>query len=330
MEKIEARYYEKLEGGFVRCRLCPVNCRIAPGKQGICMIRGNEDGTLYAGEYGKTIALNIDPIEKKPLYHFKPGHDILSIGPNGCNFGCIFCQNWTISQEKTSTRYIAPQDLVKLAKSNGSIGVAYTYTEPLIWFEYIIDTARLLREAGLSVVLVSNGYINEEPARELFPLVDAANIDLKSIRPDFYRRICRGKLADVQRTIKLALDLGVHLELTNLLIPGMNDTNEEIEDLIDWVAHLDPKIPLHISRYFPHYKLENPPTPEERLIYTYEAARKMLKYVYIGNIMGLGSSDTLCQNCGATLVKRNGYKIKIVDLIGSNCAICGTKSDIVV
>lgn len=330
MEKIEAKYYEKLESGYVRCRLCPINCRIAPGKQGICMVRSNEDGTLYASEYGKTIAVNIDPIEKKPLYHFKPGHDILSIGPNGCNFGCTFCQNWTISQEKAATRYIAPQELVKLAKSNDSIGVAYTYTEPLIWYEYIYDTAKLLKEAGMSVVLVSNGYINEEPARELFPLVDAANIDLKSIRPDFYRRICKGKLADVQRTIKLALELGVHLELTNLLIPKMNDTDEEINELVDWVADLSPKIPFHISRYFPHYKLDNPPTPEERLIYAYETARKRLKYVYVGNIMGLGSSDTLCQNCGATLVKRNGYSIRIVDLIGGNCAVCGTKSDIVV
>jgi pyruvate formate lyase activating enzyme len=330
MEKIEARFYEKLEGGYVRCRLCPVNCRIAPGKPGICMIRTNEDGTLYASEYGNTIAVNIDPIEKKPLYHFKPGKDILSIGPNGCNLGCTFCQNWTISQEKSGTRYVSPNDLVKLAKSNGSIGVAYTYTEPLIWFEYICDSARLLREAGLAVVLVSNGYINEDPARELFPLVDAANIDLKSIRPDFYRKVCKGKLVDVQRTIRLAFELGVHLELTNLLIPGMNDKDEEIRGLVEWVAELNPKIPLHISRYFPHYKLDNPPTPEERLEFAYETAKKKLRYVYVGNIIGLGSSDTLCQECQATLVKRNGYSIRIVDLNGNNCAICGTKSDIVV
>ncbi len=330
MQKIEAKYYEKLADSHVKCHLCPVNCHIAPGKQGICMIRTNESGTLYASEYGNTIAVNIDPIEKKPLYHFKPGTDILSIGPNGCNFSCVFCQNWSISQEKASTRYIAPEDLVQLAGSNGSIGVAYTYTEPLVWFEYVLDSARLLKQAGMSIVLVSNGYINGEPARELFPYIDAANIDLKSIRPDFYRKICKGKLADVQRTIKLLLEHKVHVELTNLLIPEMNDTDEEIIELIDWVASLDTRIPLHFSRYFPHYKLESPPTPEERLVYAYQAARAKLKYVYVGNIIGLGDSDTNCQNCGSILVKRNGYSVRLVDLDGNKCAICGTISDIVI
>ncbi len=202
MEKVEARYYDKLENGHVKCRLCPVHCHIAPGKSGICMIRSNEGGTLFASEYGKTIAMNVDPIEKKPLYHFKPGSDILSVGPNGCNFACFFCQNWNISQVKSSTRYIAPEGLVQLASTSNTIGVAYTYTEPLVWFEYILDSARLLKKAGAATVIVSNGYIEEEPARELFPFIDAANFDLKSISPDFYRKICKGKLPDVQRTIR--------------------------------------------------------------------------------------------------------------------------------
>jgi pyruvate formate lyase activating enzyme len=294
------------------------------------MIRGNEDGILYASEYGNTIAVNIDPIEKKPLYHFKPGTLILSIGPNGCNFGCSFCQNWTISQEKSPTRYISPENLVQLAKSKNSIGVAYTYTEPLIWFEYIYDSARLLRKSGLSVVLVSNGYINEEPARELFPLIDAANIDLKSIRPEFYSRVCKGKLPDVQRTIRLALEMGIHLELTNLLIPKLNDSDEQINELVNWIADLSPKIPLHISRYFPNYRLDNPPTTEERLAFAYETAVKKLRYVYVGNIIGLGGSDTRCHNCGAVLVKRSGYHINIIDMTNGACAACGTKSDIVI
>jgi pyruvate formate lyase activating enzyme len=328
MQNKEARYYEKRPDGYVLCHLCPVNCHIAPGNQGICMIRTNENGTLYASEYANTIATNVDPIEKKPLYHFKPGSKILSIGPNGCNFACVFCQNWSISQEKASTRYISPEELVKLARSSGSMGVAYTYTEPLIWFEYLIDSAKLLKAAGLAIVLVSNGYINEEPARELLPLVDAANIDLKSIRPEFYRKVCKGKLPDVQRTIKLAVELGVHVELTNLLIPKMNDIDEEITELVEWVASVNPKIPLHISRYFPNYKLDNPVTPEERLIYAYNAAKRKLKYVYVGNIMGLGSSDTLCQNCGTILVERNGYSIRLVDLAGNKCAKCGSISDI--
>lgn len=329
MEKIEARYYEKLDDGHVRCHLCPVNCHIAPGKRGVCMIRANEGGTLIASEYGNTIAANIDPIEKKPFYHFKPGSEILSIGPNGCNFACAFCQNWSISQEKASTRYISPADLVKLARESGSIGVAYTYTEPLIWFEYIYDSAKLLKEANLSVVLVSNGYINEEPARELFPLIDAANIDLKSIRPDFYRQVCKGKLPDVQRTIKIAFEMGVHLELTNLLVPKMNDSDEEINEMVDWVADISPKIPFHISRYFPNYKVDNPPTPEERLVYAYNAARKKLKYVYVGNVQGLGSSDTLCQNCGAIMVKRDGYNVTVVNLSDNKCIKCGFLSDMV-
>jgi pyruvate formate lyase activating enzyme len=329
MGKIEARYYEKLDGGNVRCHLCPVNCHIAPGKQGICMIRTNENGILYASEYGQTIATNIDPIEKKPLYHFKPGSEILSIGPNGCNFACAFCQNWSISQEKASTHYISPEDLVKLARSNNSVGVAYTYTEPMIWFEYINDSAKLLKAANLAVVLVTNGYINEEPARELFPLVDAANIDLKSIRPDFYRKVCKGNLADVQRTIKIAFEVGVHVELTNLLIPEMNDSDEEIDELVDWVASVSPKIPLHISRYFPNYKVDRAPTPEARLTYAYGSAKKKLQYVFVGNILGLGSSDTFCEKCGATLVTRNGYNVEIIDLIGNKCAKCGNLSDIV-
>ena len=294
------------------------------------MVRTNEAGVLIASEYGKTIALNVDPIEKKPLYHYKPGSEILSIGPNGCNFACVFCQNWSISQVQAQTTYIAPSDLVALARNRNSIGVAYTYTEPLVWYEYVYDTAPLLRDAGLSVVLVSNGYINEAPAKELFKFVDAANFDLKSIRPDFYRKICKGKLADVERTIQIAREMGVHVELTNLLIPGMNDTDTEIEELVDWVNDLGSDTVLHFSRYFPHYKLDNPPTPEERLLFAYNTAKTKLKYVYVGNIIGVANSDTLCAKCGATLIRRNGYQIKIAGLDGNKCAKCGVVTNIVV
>ena len=330
MDKIEARYYDKLENANVRCHLCPVNCHIAPSKQGICGIRTNENGTLYAAEYGRTIALNIDPIEKKPLYHFKPGSAILSVGPNGCNFSCVYCQNWTISQAKAGVRYISPENLVRLAITNKSIGVAFTYTEPLIWYEYIFDSARLLRDSGLKSVLVSNAYINKAPARELFPLVDAANFDLKSIRPDFYRTTCKGKLDDVKRTIEISLEFGVHLELTNLLITGLNDSDDDILDLISYVESLDKKIPLHFSRYFPHYKLDSPPTPEERLEFAYKAGKEKLSYVFVGNISGIGSSDSSCSQCGNTLVKREGYLVDIIGMEGGKCSKCGTLSDIVV
>jgi pyruvate formate lyase activating enzyme len=328
MHKVEAKYYDKLENDFVRCHLCPVNCKIAPFRQGICLIRSNEGGTLIASEYGNTVAINYDPIEKKPLYHFKPGSQILSVGPNGCNFHCVFCQNWSISQVKTSTRFLSPRDLLHLAGADESIGVAFTYTEPLIWFEYLSDAAGLLRESGFAVVIVSNGYINEAPARELFRQIDAANFDLKSIRPDFYRKICRGKLTDVQRTIQIALEMGVHVELTNLLIPGFNDTNEEIGELVEWVARMNPKIPLHFSRYFPHYKLEAPSTPEERLIFAYRVARERLDYVYVGNISGIGDNGTHCRKCKATLVVRSGYTADIVGMNGERCAHCGEISDI--
>ena len=330
MLKVEARYFEKLSDNRVKCHLCPVECNIAPGKQGICMIRSNENGTLIASEYGNTIAMNMDPIEKKPLYHFKPGTEILSIGPNGCNFGCVFCQNWSISQIESSTKYISPQNLVHLARGNNSVGVAYTYTEPLVWFEYLIDSAKLLKDAGLAVVIVSNGYINERPAHELLAFVDAANFDLKSIRPDFYRKLCKGKLLDVQRTIRIAIGMGVHVELTNLLIPGLNDSDNDVAELVDWVAELNPKIPLHFSRYFPHYKLDLPPTPESRMHFAYETARSKLKYVFAGNISGVGDSNTVCQSCGEVLVRRNGYYVSIENLDGRNCKKCGVLSDIVI
>ncbi|MEE9553284.1 MAG: AmmeMemoRadiSam system radical SAM enzyme [candidate division Zixibacteria bacterium] len=330
MEMVEARYYEKKDNDRVRCRLCPRFCVIEPSQSGTCMLRSNVDGKLYASEYGKTVALNIDPIEKKPLYHFKPGKDILSVGPNGCNFSCEFCQNWSISQDVSYTRYASPSELVKLAGSNNSIGVAFTYTEPLVWFEYVYDSARLLKEAGLATVIVSNGFICEEPARELFEHIDAANFDLKSIRDDFYRRLCDGRLSEVQDTIRLAVEMGVHVELTNLLLPGENDSDDDIRDLVDWIAELDSGIVLHISRYFPSHRFSAPPTPPNKLKLAHETARKKLKYVYTGNISGIGDPDTRCAKCGEILVARSGYSVTVSGLDGVNCAGCGTKSDFVV
>jgi pyruvate formate lyase activating enzyme len=329
MDSVEARYYEKKEDGRVRCLLCPQFCVIEQSANGTCRLRSNIDGTLYASEYGRTVAMNIDPMEKKPLYHFKPGSDILSVGPNGCNLSCEFCQNWSISQDKSVTRYISPPELVELARTNQSIGVAFTYTEPLIWFEYVLDSAKLLKEAGLFAVIVSNGYINEEPARELFPFIDAANFDLKSSDDKFYRELCEGRLKEVQQIIRLARDMGVHVEITNLLIPGRNDSDKEIEDLVDWVRSLDPTIVLHISRYFPHYRFQTPPTPAERIEFAYRTAKKKLKYVYTGNISGIGDPDTRCGGCGEVLVKRSGYSVKVEDINGNRCARCGTKTDLV-
>jgi len=330
VEPVEARFYEKRDNRSVKCLLCPLDCVVRPAKKGICGIRSNTDGILYATEYAKTIALSLDPIEKKPLYHFKPGSDIFSIGPNGCNFSCPFCQNWHISQDRAPTRYLPPEELVKYARSHGSVGVSYTYTEPLIWYEYVYDSAVLLKKEGYATVIVSNGYINEKPARELFEYIDAANFDLKSIRPDFYRKICKGKLADVQRTIGIAKEMGVHVEITNLLIPGLNDADEDIDELADWIYGLDPSIVLHISRYFPNYKYERAATPPERIRYAYETAKTKLKYVYTGNIGGIGEPYTKCLKCGAILVKRDFYNVEVVGLDGNRCANCGTVTDIIV
>lgn len=330
MIDVEARFYEKRNNLSVKCLLCPLECVIRPSKSGICAIRVNKDGILYSAGYGKTIALSIDPIEKKPLYHFKPGSDIVSIGPNGCNLSCKFCQNWTISQEKAPTRNISPEQLLDFTRSRRSVGVSYTYTEPLIWYEYIYDSAGLLKDAGFATVLVSNGYINEKPAREIFKLIDAANFDLKSMKPEFYRKICKGKLENVQRAIEIAREIGMHVEITNLLIPGFNDSDEEIGQLVDWIYNLDPSIILHISRYFPNYNFDEDPTPPKSLLHAYNIAREKLKYVYTGNIAGIGDPDTKCLNCDATLVKRNFYDVRVVGLDGNKCARCGALTDIIV
>ncbi|MCK4585671.1 AmmeMemoRadiSam system radical SAM enzyme, partial [candidate division WOR-3 bacterium] len=293
----EAMYYEKLQDGKVRCNLCFHKCLLTPGKTGLCLGRKNIEGKLYAINYGRTTSLGMDPIEKKPLYHFFPGKEILSIAPNGCNLQCPFCQNAEISQTKITTREITPEDLISLCKRYNSIGVAYTYSEPLIWYEFLIDAGASVKNAGFKNVLVTNGIIEEEPLKQLLPLIDALNIDLKSIREDFYRKIVKGDLSSVMRTINMAHKIS-HIELTNLIITGLNDSDEDIEDLVDWVSNLDISIPLHFSRYFPHYKMNNPPTPQERLEFAYRKAKEKLDYVYVGNIYIPDTNNTYCPKCG--------------------------------
>ncbi len=323
-----AAYFEKLNGGRVVCRLCPAECQLAEGQRGICRSRFNQNGELVTDNYGELVTLAVDPIEKKPLYHFYPGSQILSTGPNCCNLGCLHCQNWTISQEKTRTVYFPPERLVEAARGHQSIGVAYTYTEPLVWFEYIMDTAPLLRQAGLKVVLVTNGYINPAPLEELLPHVDAMNIDLKAMRPEFYSKICKGKLAPVLDNIRRVADSPVHLEITNLIIPGENDSEQDLLALIDFVASLSDMIPVHFSAYRPDYKLDNEPTPPKTLLHARELAIKKLKYVYLGNVLLPEGTDTVCPQCGALLVSRNGYRTSVVGLRGHHCARCGFDSGI--
>ncbi|MDI6733641.1 MAG: AmmeMemoRadiSam system radical SAM enzyme [Planctomycetota bacterium] len=352
----KALYYQPSEDKKARCLLCPHQCRIAPGKIGICRQRKNVDGILYSLNYGKVVSLNLDPMEKKPLYHFYPGERILSIGTNGCNLGCLFCQNWSISQEDSPSvafgaaegeprpdngreprprgrEEIAPEEIIKLTGRYRTRFLAYTYNEPLIWYEYILETAKLAKSAGLINVLVTNGYINREPLMELLPYISAMNIDLKSIKEDFYHRLCKAELQPVLETAKLSRQEGVFIEITNLIIPNENDTIEECEEMAKWVEHnLGKDTPLHFSAYFPAYKLTNPPTPVETLIKAYHIARKHLYFVYIGNVgPGGEGTDTFCFQCDNKLIERTGYEVKIVGLTEQGlCTRCATKNNILV
>jgi pyruvate formate lyase activating enzyme len=287
-------------------------------------VRENRGGTLFAASYGYTVTTNLDPIEKKPLYHFMPGSTILSIGPNGCTLACDNCQNWHISQELARTEYVSPEELVSLASRGGSIGVAFTYTEPLLWFEYLKDALPLLRAAGLKSVLVTNGFLNEEPAREIAPLVDAFNVDLKGIRDEFYKEHCGGSVEPVKRFIEIASSVS-HVEVTNLVIPGLNDATEDFEALVDWLAGVSVDIPLHFSRFFPQYRMnDRPPTPKETLERAFAIAREKLRYVYVGNIMIDGTEDTRCATCGGVVVRRAGYGAEVLGPEGK-CPKCGTQ-----
>ena len=285
MEK-EALFYEKLEKDRVRCRLCPNFCVIAPNGLGSCGIRKNKSGKLFTLIYGEVTSVALDPIEKKPLYHYHPGKLILSIGTKGCNFHCPYCQNWHISQDmNTPTETVTSEWLVKKAKEAHSFGIAYTYNEPFIWFEFVLDAAKLARENGLENVFVTNGYVNPEPLDRILPFIDAMNIDLKSIDEDFYKKYPKGKLPPVLETIKKSQER-CHIELTNLLIPGLNDSRQQLTKLIDWVCeNLGPEVPMHFSRYFPCHKFtESPPTPIATLHLAEEIARKKLRHVYLGNV----------------------------------------------
>ncbi|MDD5020039.1 MAG: AmmeMemoRadiSam system radical SAM enzyme [Candidatus Omnitrophica bacterium] len=281
----EALYYDKTGTGEVHCRLCPQSCRIQDGKKGFCGVRVNQGGVLYTLNYGRAASLALDPIEKKPLYHFYPGETILSAGTVGCNLACLFCQNWSISQEvQTPTEPITIPGLIAHARRLGSFGVAYTYNEPFIWYEFVLEAARAVREAGLKNVLVTNGFVEPGPLQELLPYIDAANIDIKSIRDDFYRKVCSGRVGPGLKTIE-TMAAACHVELTCLVIPTLNDSPEDISALADWVAeHAGPDVPLHFSRYFPCYKMTIPPTPPRTLFEAQKIARKKLSRVYLGNI----------------------------------------------
>jgi len=333
----EARYYEKLasptsdseKGAAVKCLLCPHFCRIDEGKTGICRVRRNEGGTLRSLIYNRISALHLDPIEKKPLYHFYPGSEILSIGAVGCNLGCGFCQNWELVEGKPELQEITPDGLVREARDSGSVGIAFTYNEPSIWFEFVLDIARRFRREGLKNVLVTNGFCNPEPWAEMLPWIDALNIDLKSIREEFYKRNCRARLEPVKKCIELAVR-SCHVEITNLVIPRHNDSISDLSELIDYVASLGNEIPLHFSRYHPSYRFNEPPTSPDILQTAYELARRRLDYVYLGNLASEKGQNTYCPQCSSLLIRRVGYRTDSSGLAKNRCRQCHREIEVVV
>ncbi len=284
----QVRYYETEDSGLIRCQLCPHLCKLKDGQTGLCRVRIHRGGELIALNYGEVSSLALDPIEKKPLYHFYPGSMILSVGSWGCNLACPFCQNYSIAHQTPATRFLAPQELLDITvayRAQGSIGLAFTYNEPAMWQEYIMDLAPLLQAQGLKVVMVSNGYIEQKPLQDLLPLVDAMNIDVKAFNDQFYQRFCKARLDKVKNTVEAAMGQA-HIEITTLLIPGENDNEEEIRSLARWLASLDPDTVLHLSRYYPAYKLDLPATPINTLRRARDIAREYLNHVYLGNVAG--------------------------------------------
>ncbi len=312
----------------LKCLLCPHLCLIAPGRRGVCGVRENQGGEVVPVTYGVISGYALDPIEKKPLYHFYPGSSILSVGSYGCNLKCDFCQNFHISQEvhPDGTRHLTPEELVKLAlKAAGNSGLAYTYNEPVIWFEYVIDCARLASSEGLQNVMVTNGYVNDDPLAELIKVIDAFNIDLKAFSNEFYRRYTGATLGPVLEAIKMVASSGRHLEITTLIIPGLNDSADEMRREAEWIAlNAGRQVPLHLSRYFPMYRRSNPPTPAETILRLKEIASEYLDFVYTGNLTGTDpGSDTLCPSCHSVVVSRAGYKTTMKGLSDDGrCASC--------
>ena len=327
----EAKFYKNLkEYELLECQLCPNFCKIGDGERGICGVKKNINNKLYSLVYNKVCSLHIDPVEKKPLFHFKPGTDALSIATAGCNLKCKFCQNWSISQIESPTEFITPENLVALALKYNSVGVSYTYTEPLMWYEYVLDTAKLAKEKKLVNVLVTNGYINQKPLLELLPMIDSLNIDLKSMNQDFYKKVCKGKLEVVLKSIELSLAKKRHVELTYLIIPGLNDAGEELNKFVSWVADLSDLVPVHFSRYFPAYKADFPPTPVETMKKAFQIAKRKLKYVYTGNIHIPGTSDTFCPKCNNLLISRSGYSTNLSGIEDKKCGSCKTPVDVII
>jgi pyruvate formate lyase activating enzyme len=316
-------------GTYVRCNLCPHGCFIAEGERGQCRVRENRGGRLFSVVYGNPCAVHVDPIEKKPFYHFLPTAAAFSLATAGCNLRCLYCQNWQISQfppEETRNANLPPEEVVRYAQMANAPVIAYTYSEPVIFYEYMLATARLAREAGLLNVVISAGFINPEPLRELCAAVDGIKIDLKGYDEAFYREVCGAELGPVLEAIRTIYESTIHLEIVNLVVPTLNDRLDQLRALARWVARdLSPDVPLHFTRFHPQYKLTNlPPTPVESLEKAREIAlEEGVRFVYVGNVPGHPGNNTYCPACGRLIIARQGFAVREYHLQGGTCAYCG-------
>jgi pyruvate formate lyase activating enzyme len=325
------RYWHRLEDGRIQCDVCPRECKLRPGKQGLCFVRACADDQIVLTSYGRSSGFCVDPIEKKPLNHFLPGTPVLSFGTAGCNLACKFCQNWDMSKSRemdTLAVDASPEAIARKAGELGCRSVAYTYNDPVIFLEYARDTALACRERGIKSVAVTAGYVKPEAREDLFSVMDAANVDLKAFTDEFYHHLCSGHLAPVLETLKyLKQETRVWLELTNLLIPGHNDSNEELERMCAWVVeHLGPDIPMHFTAFHPDWKMRDvPPTPPETLTRARSIARRAgVRYAYTGNVHDAAGGSTWCHNCGALLIERDWYQLGVWGLSADgSCASCG-------
>lgn len=325
----EARYYRALDNNLVECLLCPNRCILRKNSTGSCGVRVNHDGKLYTLVYGKLCSINNDPVEKKPLYHFLPGSNAISVATPGCNLHCKFCQNHTISQAKPNqitTRYVSPKRLIATAQKYNSPMVAYTYSEPTIFYEYMYDTASI--NSDVKNVMISAGYIEEEPLKNLCQVLDGIKIDLKSFSNDFYRNLVSGQLEPVLRSLRIINESNTWLEIVYLVIPTQNDNMEDIKKMSEWIVkNLGPDVPIHFTRFHPSYLMKNlPPTPIDTLDNAYSTARKAgINYVYIGNLPSHRGSDTICPGCGKNLISRRGFLISEKSLNNGKCPDCNRK-----
>ena len=331
----EAMLYEALDKDSVRCRLCNHQCMIKEGKRGICGVRENREGILYSLVYGKIIAEHVDPIEKKPMFNFLPGSRAFSIGTVGCNFRCKHCQNYDISQYpqehggSIAGRDCTPEDVVASARSERCEAIAYTYNEPTVFFEFALDTAILARKEGIKNVFVSNGYMSAKAVHQLAPYLDGINIDLKGFTDKFYKNICGARLEPVLKSIQLMKDAGVWVEVTTLIIPGLNDGDEELLEIARFIKSVGSEIPWHVTAFYPTYKmLDRPPTPVATLRRAREIGiREGLRYVYEGNVPGEGGENSFCYACGALLIKRYGMSLTQKRIKDGKCPDCGAEID---